>query len=54
MSKIPQLLTREERTEIMQKMAAKVPLTWEECDRLLDHIDNLESHIHYLQNPDNQ
>lgn len=36
------LLSPEERKEIMRKMGAKVPITWDECDRMLDHIEYLE------------
>ena len=36
-------LTNEERAEIMRKMEARKPLTWEECDRLIDQIELLEN-----------
>ena len=37
-----QPLTQEERRAILIKMGGMKPLTWAECDRLLDHIDHLE------------
>jgi len=50
MSKKIEPLSPEERKVIMKKMEAKTPLTWEECDRLLDHIEYLEGELKTWEN----